>query len=375
MDNTFNLRYVIDLLYRYRWYLATLCLIAGILAIVFTLPAFYPPEYRSSTIAYPTNPERFDMANIFAEEPAIFLYGDSKVLEKIDNIANQETLKLFIIDSLNLWEEYGVDPANDRSPHHYAIKTFDSRVKTVRVEGNGLEIEAFDTDPQRAADIANLMVARIDEVNKSMLNENKARILEVYHQRERELSRSIHTLTDSIVSLRGTYHIFEEERQTEALLKQLLVLESEVAEQQTRLRMLKNQRASSYQIQQQEAELQAANSKLRRLTQAKSGGYLNLEDFKEGVDKIRSLEYILQTQSLDLKLVNDKIGNLEMMKAGNFSTLMVPGQAIPADKKSRPVRWLILATTLFLTFLLSTLALIYIDRFTTFLQREVPSHE
>ena len=74
-------------------------------------------------------------------------------------------MRLFIIDSLDLWQAYGVDKKNDPSPKYYAFRTYAGNVRTIKVEGNGLRIEAYDVEPQRAADIVNLLVAKIDETN------------------------------------------------------------------------------------------------------------------------------------------------------------------------------------------------------------------
>jgi uncharacterized protein involved in exopolysaccharide biosynthesis len=163
-DNTLNLNYLVAVVRRYFWYLAGIVGLAGLLAIVFTMPSIYPPEYRSSTVIFPTNPERFDGVGLFDEEPTIYLYGDGKSVEKLINIANSEEVMLTVLDSLNLWQAYGIDPADTASaPKYQANRIYSDMVRAVKVGGNGVEISAHDVNPRRAAAIVNLVVYLVDK--------------------------------------------------------------------------------------------------------------------------------------------------------------------------------------------------------------------
>ncbi len=144
--NDFSLLYLTGIVKEYLWYSIGVVGVSAIMAIIMTLPAIYPPEFLSSTVIYPTNSERFDLVNLFAEEPNVYVYGGPKEVEKLSNIAGARELQLAVIDSLNLWAAYGVDKNNDESPEFYALRTFRGMVSAIQVSGNGLEISAYDTD-------------------------------------------------------------------------------------------------------------------------------------------------------------------------------------------------------------------------------------
>ena len=194
VEQSFNLLFIFRIIRKYLVYIGGVVVGAGILAFILTLPFIYKPEFQSSTVIYPTSPERYDITNLFHDEPIQYLYGESKDVEKLEHLANSEEIKMFVIDSLNLWKPYGVDPQNDESPKYYVLRTYDGMVQTTRISGNGLMITAYDIDPQRAADIVNLIVSKVDELNKEMLNTNKSSIYQMYKSGYEQLAEQLDPL-------------------------------------------------------------------------------------------------------------------------------------------------------------------------------------
>ena len=279
-------------------YVIILALGACLLAWVLTLPSFYPPEYRSAVIIYPTNTERSDMDNTFHEDPQLFLFGDKEGMERLMNIARSQELQLFVIDSLNLWQSYGVEKGSQNSPVYYALASFNYYVQVIPVEGDGLQVEAYDPDPQRAADIVNLLVERIDFSLREVLNQNNQDVLMALKAGEEKLIQTIDRNTDSLQTLRKNYQVFDVKDQTEVLVREVLKEQSQV----------------------------------------------ELELFREGYDKVVQLEGIQEEFMKEWELIQRKITYLEKMLTTPYSTLLVPERAFPTDKKARPVRWLILVS-------------------------------
>ena len=112
-----------------------------------------------------------------------------------------------------------MDKKNDASPKYYAFRTYAGNVSTIKVEGNGLKIEAYDVEPQRAADIVNLLVWKIDETNREMINQNKASILKMYEIGYENMSRRLVAFTDSATRLRETYGVLNDEQQTRVMME------------------------------------------------------------------------------------------------------------------------------------------------------------
>jgi len=346
MEKEFNLTYLLSTVRRYLAVIITIISIACLLAIILTMPAFYPPEYMSNTIIYPTNPERFDLDNLFADDPLIYLYGDSKGVERLENIANSEALKLSVIDSLDLWEAYGIDKENGSSPKYYVLLNYNTNVSAVRVAGNGLEIVAFDKDPVRAANIVNLVVDQIDAISRKMLTQNRLGVLETLKLGEQQLSEQVEIYTDSIRRVRRDYNVYHIERQTEALLKEVVTLQNQLVGARSngstaRVRQLENQ--------------------MKALTQQGDGSVINLEQFREGLDKVIQLQVIHEELTRELKNMRSKISNMERMANVDFRTILITEEALPADRKSKPVRGIILLATGLVALVVSLGGVVLID--------------
>ncbi|MEM6764113.1 MAG: Wzz/FepE/Etk N-terminal domain-containing protein [Bacteroidota bacterium] len=360
--NEFSLLYLTRIVQQYLWYIMGVVGVAAIIAIVMTLPAIYPPEYLSSTVIYPTNSERFDLVNLFAEEPNVYVYGGPKEVEKLSNIAGSRELQLQVIDSLALWDAYGVDPENDASPEFYALRTFNGYVSAIQVSGNGLEISAYDTKPKRAAEIVNLMVHLIDKKNQDMLFQNQVSILSVYRETEAGLIAEINALADSSSKIRKKFNVFDADKQTEVLVGEVLQAQTSLAGEEARLRYMQNNTRGAAESQEAAARIQSLKSQLRTLVDNRANSPINLEKFRVGLDKIRVLEEIYVRASEDLRRVQQKIKYLNMMAESSYSSIIVIEKAAPSDKKARPIRWVILLGTLIIASVVSILGVVFVDQ-------------
>ena len=364
-ENNLNLLYLLAVVRKYLWYIVGVVVFSGLLAVVFTMPTFYPPEYMSSTVIYPTNAERFDGIGLFAEEPAIFLYGDAKGVERLKNIASSEEVMLKVLDNFDLWTAYGVNKETDESPKFYAARSYNANISTVKIGGNGLEITAYDTDPQRAANIVNFIAHTVDAINKRMINENRTPILEIYRKSLDQSFRQVALYADSASRIRSEYNIFNDQAQTEVLLEQVLTAESELAANQTRLKAMERAHgANSAQANAARLERDMQQSRARALINKSSGTEVNLQKFQEGLDKTAAIGDVSLRLARDIKDLQSKMGYLEMMEKTDYSTILTIEQATPSDRKARPIRWIILALTLIITGAASLVGAVLIDFFT-----------
>ena len=351
----FSLLYIYDVVKKYLWYIALVVGISALLSIILTMPFFYPPEFMASAVVYPTSAERFDVINIFHEEPNMYLYGGAKEVEKLDNIANSESVRLHVINELDLWSVYGIDKDDAASsPKFYVLANYAGNVSTTRIAGNGLRITAYDIDPQRAADIVNLVIEQLDHKNKEMLNLNKARMLDLYREGSKRIAAQLAMYTDSARRVRKRFSVLRSLTQSEVMAQQILIAEGELAEATA---MFNATRSSGARI-----DMQAAQAKVAALTEKSSGSKMNMENFQDGMDETKNLEDICENLSQDLKNNQEKVQYLEMMDLTEFSTLMVHEKAEPMDKKARPIRWIILVATVLIASLASVIGAVLIDK-------------
>lgn len=356
LSQEYSLMYLFSLLRKYFWYIVMLVGLATSLAVVLTMPRFYPPEYKSSTIVYPTNPERYDLDNLYIPQRQLYVYGDAKTLERLVNIAGSEDLIMAVMDSLDLWKSYGIDKQNGASPKYYGFLEYADHVSILQVDGGGIEISAFDRDPEKAAKIVNLVAYKIDELYGRLTRKNAEAALSLFIRTEADLAKRVAIYADSLRLLRKKYHIYDVERQTQALLAQLM--QAEAGQIQAKSRLAARPQDPGY-VQSLKEEI-AANEALRnRIIQ---GAYVNLSLFQDGLDRVRQNIMLHEQLTGELKQIRERIANLTIMTAGNFQSLLQLEAAQPSDKKARPARGLIVIATFLLSLLTCLMGLLLIER-------------
>lgn len=270
---------------------------------------------------------------------------------------------LRVLDSLDLWSAYGIDPGDTASaPKYKANRIYSDIMRAVKVGGNGVEISALDVNPRRAAAIVNLVVYLTDKINREMLNSNKSRILRIYEGSLEKLKDQMGFYADSASKVRMQYFVFENQGQTEMVVGEVLRAQSDHAAATAKLRSVKKRfGAASEQAKDAEMELAMAQSRVYALTKQSSGTPINLETFAYGIDRITALADISYRLASKVKEVQSKIEYLNMMDDSAFSTILIVEDAKPADRKSRPIRWIILAASLMISGLVSLIAVVLID--------------
>lgn len=363
-DPNFDLVYIFQLFFKYRFYIIGLSLLAGILAVIGTMPFIYPPEFYASSIIYPANVQRYEGVSLLAEEPNVYLYGDSKDVEKLDNLSKIPQLHLQIIDSLNLWAPYGVDKQNDASPQYAVLRTFNGQVSSTRVQGGGLRISAYDFEPQRAADLVNYMVELIDQYNQKSLIDNRNIQIASWERSLSDMKRLHALYEDSTRFYRRKFNILNLERQTEKLLEEYLDVQTRLEVQQAKLSLLKEKgltRDTAYTNTQ--ARVRGLGRSLAKMKSGKSGGAINIENLQEGYDQFLKYEGISIRLIKSMENFEQKISSFRSLNEFPSSTIIKGPPAMPADKKAKPVRWLVLAATVLATFMASLLGVLLIDYF------------
>lgn len=363
-ENVFSLIYLFGIIRKYFTYIALIVGISCLLAFILTMPFIYKPEFKASATIYPTAAERYDVINLFHDEPILFLYGDAKEVEKLENIAGSEEVMMTVLDSLNLWEIYGIDKENDPSPKYSAARNYNGNVSTVRVSGNGLMIEAYDIDPQRSADMVNLIIKKVDQINGRMLNQNKTSILQMYQEGYTKLVEQLNLYTDSLRNVRKRYNVLNTETQTEMMVEQIMTAEADLATERALLRQLEESRGQAGLIAVQKNKVRSLQSKVYALVNSKGGSSINLENFREGLDEVLALKELCQYLARDVKDAQEKVSMLQTMDHSRYTTILIPEYANPSDRKSRPIRWVIMVATFLITSLVSVMGAVLVEKLT-----------
>lgn len=328
-DNTSDFHSLDFFNFIFRWWkhIIIIGVIAFIGAVVFSGPRFITPKFKSTSLMFPAATGNL-YKSLLSENPGgkydFYEYGELEKAERLLEIVNSSSIRNHIIDTFNLWDHYGYKKGE---PYHqtWLIGEYRSNVKINRTNFGAVRIEVLDKDPQTASDMANAIANYANTFENKLRKERASLALSVIEAEKNTLEQLIYNLEDSLSILRrkGIYSYTE---QIDRLFQRMAV---EVAN---------NNQAGIKNIQKQ----------LDNLGQY-GGRYVFLRHYQERL-------------TIQLASAQSRFEAAKLEVATDFPFHFIVDTAFPADKKSQPVRWLIVLFSTFATVLTSIFALMFYQK-------------
>ncbi|GAB2951561.1 hypothetical protein GCM10027048_15690 [Hymenobacter coalescens] len=319
----------------------------GLAAVVSVVAALLLPNiFKSTAVFYPTNPQTTDPDRIVTEGGKLELSGRTEDLDRIITIGNSQPVAEHIIQKFRLHEHYKAGKPGDEMADQGALEEFNSNLSIVHTDRDAIELTFQDQDKHLAARVANTLVSVIDSFNQQLTLDNRRRVLELYRTRYQFVQREYDRTRLALVAGRRRYGIHGLEMESRYLAKQ--IVETEAA-----LRMAEAAGDGG-----RAAGLRRV---LRGLTDADGGNVINLENYVQGTDSMNTL--YARFNDLQTRLINARSSfeNADLALKGRISSLYVVQKAYPAARKAKPVRWLIVASSVLITFALSVILITLLE--------------
>jgi len=314
-------------LYSWRKHLLVIGAIACALSILLSSPLFITPLFKSTVILFPVSSNSVSKA-LLTDQPSaksdILEFGEDEQTEQMLQILNSGLIREKIVQKFNLIEHYGINP-NSKFKYTNLFRKYENNITFRRTEFMAVKITVLDHDPQVAADIANSISELLDSTKNTMQRERAYKGFKIVEKEYYSLQNEIANLEDSLRKIREL-GVFDYETQSEMMNQQLAI---EIAKG--------NQRG-----------IDALNKKLDVL--AKYGGaYVSIRDQLEHEKK--------QLSYLKARYEEAKVDATE-----NLPQKFVVESAYKAEKKSYPIRWVIVLVSVISSILISILIIISLDK-------------
>ncbi len=313
--------------YAWRKHLLIIGAAACLLSIFFSSPLFITPLYKSSVILFPVSSNSVSKA-LLTDQPTsksdILEFGEDEQTEQMLQILSSGVIRDKVISKFNLMEHYGINPKS-RFKYTNLYKRYENNITFRRTEFMAVKITVLDHDPQYAADIANTISDLLDSTKNAMQKERAMKGFRIVEKEYLQLQREIADMEDSLKKIREM-GVFDYETQSEMMNQQLAI---EIAKG--------NQRG-----------IDALNKKLEVLAQY-GGAYVSIRDQLEHEKK--------QLSYLKARYEEAKVDATE-----NLPQKFVVESAYKAEKKSYPIRWVIVVISVFSTLLISVLVIISVEK-------------
>ena len=326
-SGSFNSTNFIVFLWHKKVLLIGLTIAAAIFAAVFSSPFFITPKFKSTFVLFPSSTNSISKALLGDNQgykQDLLQFGEEEHAEQLLQILNSSKIRDRIIQKYDLMKHYDISKTS-KYKKTLLNKEYESNIKYRRTENMAVEITVLDRDPKIASDIANNIAALLDSLKIGMQKERAIRGFEIVKKEYEAVSSDIHEKEDSLTRLREL-GIFDYETQSEMINRQLAI---EIA---------KNSNS---------AAVKALEERLTVL--AKYGGpYVSIRDGLEYEKKL-------------LVEIKEKYDKAKIDAEEELPQTFKVDIAYPAEKKSYPVRWLIVLAASVSTFLLTIFILILID--------------
>jgi hypothetical protein len=297
MEEYFSSKRIINILVRWKYHLTIIAVVAILLSAFFSGPIFITPLFKSYAVMYPSNIAPYATENETEQMIQIFQSGD---------------LRDTVIKKFNLAQHYGIDP-NYKFYRSTMLWEWGNRVKVNKTPYEAVTLEVFDQDPVVANDIANTMIEcynlKVRNLHKEKFQEVVANYRGVWELKRKDLD----SLKAAAEELGTKYGVLDFPNQTKEVMRAYL--------------------GSSSQYNKKEAAL------LKKNLEEKGGEMMLLGELM----KSESGTYSQYKLDFDRAIQNYN---------RQFTYVNLLNKPFPADKKSYPVRWIII--------LVSTLAAMFI---------------
>ena len=186
---------------------------------------------------------------------------------------------------------------------------------------SSVRVQVLDADPQRAADMANFIAAQVDSVWKEMASERADKGFIMVDSKVKQLEEEIRVMTDSMRVLRE-YGVHDYHTQTERY----------------------NEYMGAAILKGDQRAIKEFEERFKVLAQY-GGAYVTLQDR-------------LFNETKRLSVLRMKLEQAQADMESDLPHKFVVNRAQPADKKSYPIRWLVVAISGISALLLALLLII-----------------
>ncbi|MFH1296746.1 MAG: Wzz/FepE/Etk N-terminal domain-containing protein [Bacteroidota bacterium] len=224
MEPFFNSNNLVDILFRWKIHLAIIMVLAVVLSVILSSPMVITPLYKSYAVVYPSN---------------VAPYSDENETEQMIEILNSGDIRDNVIQKFDLAAHWNVD-----SSYKYFISTlywiYSQRVKISKTPNEAVNIVVMDPDPRMACD---MVIAILDFYNVKVRRLHKDKFYEVvinYETIVNEKKMKIDSLRQRAEELGTKYGLMEYQAQTREVMRALLGTGSQSGRYNEALKYKKN---------------------------------------------------------------------------------------------------------------------------------------
>lgn len=311
MNNFFDNQRIIKIIWGRKFHFIVIGLVAIVLAAVFSGPAFIRPKFKSTARIYPTN---------------IGVMSEESRTEQMLEVLTSRDIKFRVINSFRLDTVYKIK-RDDPLYQTRILNDYDENINAGKTKFETVEISVLDYVPERASIICDSIIQFFNQKMRTMHRIKDWEMVELLSTEFNKRRIELDSVSVELSSIRKNYGILDYRTQAERVTEGYMTA-------------LATGRSSSSNLQ-----------KIQEL-------YNNLAE--KGIEaRILEAHFGFLVNSMDsIARLRDRYIS-EFEKEITYSHIVE--HPVPADKKSFPVRWLIVAFSLFSALFVALVVFLVLD--------------
>ena len=319
-----NSTHLLAFFYKWRKTIIAVCILAAIASS--GIAYMIPEKFKSTVILFPAPSVSISkslMSQNASPQSDLLQFGEEDDMERMLQVLNSEEIRNRIVSKYKLAEHYGIEPDN-KFKRTLLRQEYDDNIQFKKTEYMSVKIETLDRDPQMASNIANDIAALYDSTMVRMKHGRAIDAFEIVEREYNNLQKEIKTKEDSLsklMQLGVNDYESQADRLNEALGKAIV-----------------------------EGKTAAVNEMQQKLKTLSTYGaaYMGLRDNL----------YRMREQS---NLLKEKLEQAKVDAQQSISEKFVVDRAFPAEKKSYPIRWIIVAVSTLSSLIIALLAIALLE--------------
>ncbi len=273
----------------FKWFFIV-GVLAVILGAVFSSPAFIRPKYKSEAVLYPMN---------------LTPYSNESATEQMLQLLESNKITNALIEQFDLYTKYEID-TSEKGSRYRMLKEINDNIQITKTSYESVVIEVTDYNPEDAKAMIDLIISKVNQIAKQIEYKKAEEELLALEIIKKQKGETIKNLLDSIKYYSTKYNVLDYIMQSKEVTAGYMEL------------LARNVRGKSY-----DEALQL---------------YKNLEQHGR---KFHDFHHQLNLTREEYALLEKKYDEaLKKMEQDYTFTNVIVSPEVP-DKKSYPIRWLV----------------------------------
>lgn len=318
---------IVIFLYKWRKPLFIVMIVALIGSWFFSLPWFITPKFKSTVIMFPASTNSVSKALLTENNQKgedLMSFGEDEQAEQLMQILNSNKIRDKVIRKFNLMEHYGIDSAA-RYKYSRLFDEYERNISFRRTPFMAVQITVYDTDPQLAAEIANTIAELLDSTKNDMQHLRAIQGLSIVEEEYKNLQSEVYIIVDSLVEI-GKLGVNDVEYQSQVLNQQMAIA-----------------------IMNGNVNAQKALQKRLDILGKYGGIYMSLKN-------------ALEFKTEQLTLLQSRLKEAKVDAHENIPQKFIVSDAYKAEKKSYPIRWLVMLVSTISALFLTVIVIMIVEK-------------